>query len=529
MRNFYQGGRSVTYGLNGAIATSNIHASQAGLGILKAGGTAMDAAIAACAVQCVIDPMQTGIGGDCFALVARNGSGEIKGLNGSGRAPAALTADYLRAQGIDKISPTSVHSVTLPGAIDAWIRLHEEYGRMDFADILAPAIDYAENGFTVSQRTSVDWQQAVFKVENNEAARTLFLQNGKAPKAGSIWRLPALGATLRAVAKGGRAAFYEGPLAEQMTETLRAAGGLHELSDFAATVADDVTPIRTDYQGYDVHQIPPNGQGITTLIMFNILKRLGLDGLDPFGAKRLHFEAEAARLAYLARNKYVGDPDQAEIPVDRLLSDAFADRLCSYIEIGKAGDPTGAGALDSNRDTINLSVVDKDRNVVSFINSLYQSFGSGIACAKTGVVFQNRGFGFVVDPGHPNSVAPGKRPLHTIIPGMVTKDGRAAITYGVMGGGFQPVGHVRLLTNIWNYGMDVQEAIDCPRAFYNAGVLEVEAGIPASVRSELAAMGYTLADTAMPLGGAQIISIDPETGVLAAGSESRKDGCALAY
>jgi len=529
LRNFYQAGRSVTYGLNGAIATSNVHASQAGLGILKAGGNAMDAAIAACAVQCVVDPMQTGIGGDCFALVARNGEGAVEGLNGSGRAPMALTADYLRAQGFDKMLPTSVHSVTIPGAIDAWTRLHETYGRMDFADILAPAIDYAENGFPVTQRTSVDWEMGVAKLQKNETASKLFLKDGKAPKAGSVWRLPELAATLKAIAKTGRAAFYEGPLAEQMVESLRAAGGLHEAKDFAATSANYVTPIHADYADHRVHQIPPNGQGITALIMLNILSRLGLDGLDPNGSMRLHLEAEAARLAYLARNKYVADPEQADVPVEMLLSDKFADHLCGFIEKGKAGDPTGANALESHRDTIYLTVVDKDRNAVSFINSLYQGFGSGIACPNTGVIFQNRGFGFVIDPDHPNCVAPGKRPLHTIIPGMVTKDGKAAMSYGVMGGGYQPVGHAHVLTNIWNYGMDVQEAIDCPRAFYNAGVLEVEQGISPSVRAELAAMGYKLADTAMPLGGGQIIAMDPETGVLSAGSESRKDGCALAY
>ena len=255
---------------------------------------------------------------------------------------------------------------------------------------------------------------------------------------------------------------------------------------------------------------------------------------QPHGAKDLVLgevlvEAEAARLAYLTRNKYVADPTKADVPVDMLLSDEFADHLCGYIEVGKAGDPTGANALERHRDTVYLTVVDKDRNAVSFINSLFQGFGSGIACPKTGVIFQNRGYGFVVDPDHPNCVAPGKLPMHTIIPGMVTKDGKATLSYGVMGGGYQPVGHAHVLTNMWNYRMDVQEAIDCPRAFYNAGILEVEEGIPANVREELTKMGYQLADTTMPLGGGQIIAIDPVTGVLSGGTESRKDGCAIAY
>ncbi|MCC3304178.1 gamma-glutamyltransferase [Sneathiella sp. HT1-7] len=529
MRNFYKAGRSVTYGLTGAVATSNTQASQAALSILKSGGNAMDAAIAACAIQCVVDPMQTGIGGDCFALVAMGGGGEIEGLNGSGKAPMALTADYLLSNGMDKMDPTNIHSVTIPGAIDAWTRLHEKYGTMDFADILPPAIDYAENGFVVTQRTSVDWEGAVGKLLKNKAASDIFLKNGKPPAAGTVWRLPKLAATLKAIAKQGRSAFYEGDLAEQMAESLKAAGGLHEADDFAATSADFVTPIHSEYQGHRIHQIPPSGQGITALIMLNILKRFDLDGLDPNGAKRLHLEAEAARLAYLARNKYIADPTKADVPTEMLLSDEFAEHLCGYIEVGKAGDPTGADALERHRDTVYLSVVDKDRNAVSFINSLFQDFGSGIACPQTGVIFQNRGFGFVVEPDHPNCVAPGKRPMHTIIPGMVTKNGKAAISYGVMGGGYQPVGHAHVLTNIWNYGMDVQEAIDSPRAFYNAGTLEVEEGIPDNVRAELTAMGYQLMDTAMPLGGGQMIAIDPDTGVLSGGSESRKDGCAIAY
>ncbi|MDF2366265.1 gamma-glutamyltransferase [Sneathiella sp.] len=529
MRNFYKAGRSVTYGLTGAVATSNTQASQAALSILKSGGNAMDAAIAACAIQCVVDPMQTGIGGDCFALVAMGGGSEIEGLNGSGKAPMALTADYLLSNGMDKMDPTNIHSVTIPGAIDAWTRLHEKYGTMDFADILQPAIDYAENGFVVTQRTSVDWEGAVGKLLKNKAATDIYLNNGKPPAAGTVWRLPKLAATLKAIAKQGRAAFYEGDLAEQMADSLKAAGGLHEADDFAATGADFVTPIHSEYQGHRIHQIPPSGQGITALIMLNILKRFDLDGLDPNGAKRLHLEAEAARLAYLARNKYIADPTKADVPTEMLLSEEFAEHLCGYIEVGKAGDPTGADALERHRDTVYLSVVDKDRNAVSFINSLFQDFGSGIACPQTGVIFQNRGYGFVVDPDHPNCVAPGKRPMHTIIPGMVTKNGKAAISYGVMGGGYQPVGHAHVLTNIWDYGMDVQEAIDSPRAFYNAGILEVEEGIPANVRAELTAMGYQLADTTMPLGGAQFIAIDPETGVLSGGSESRKDGCAIAY
>jgi gamma-glutamyltranspeptidase / glutathione hydrolase len=529
VRNFYEAGRSVTYGVNGAVATSSTHSSQVALSILKSGGNAMDAAIAACAVQCVVDPMQTGIGGDCFALVSKGGSAEIDGLNGSGKAPGTLTADYLLAQGFTEMDKNSPHSVTVPGAIDAWTGLHEKYGSMALEEILRPAIDFAENGFVVTQRTSLDWELGVPTLLKNKAASEIYLKNGKAPAAGTIWKLPKLAATLKAIAKKGRAAFYEGAIAEQMVATLKAAGGVHDEQDFSSVSSDYVGSITSDYQGNTIHQIPPSGQGITALIMLNILKKYDLADLDPNGAQRLHLEAEAARLAYLARDKFVADPAKADVPLDMLLSDDFAEQLRSHIDVGKAGDPTGAYALERHRDTVYVSVVDGSGNAVSFINSLYMGFGSGIACPESGVLFQNRGFGFVIDPDHLNCVAPGKRPMHTIIPGMVTKGDQATICYGVMGGGYQPVGHSHVLTNIWDFGMDAQEAIDSPRAFYNAGVLEVEEGIPANVRQELSDMGYQLRDTDMPLGGGQIIMLDPKTGVLSAGSESRKDGCALAY
>ncbi|TNE41309.1 MAG: gamma-glutamyltransferase, partial [Alphaproteobacteria bacterium] len=267
MRNFYKPGRSVTYGTKGAVATSSTHSSEVALSILKSGGNAMDAAIAACAVQCVVDPMQTGIGGDCFALVAVGGSAAIEGLNGSGKAPGALTAEYLLGEGYTKMEATSPHAVTIPGAIDAWTRLHAKYGSMDFADILAPAIDFAENGFVVTQRTSLDWKKDVEKLLKNKAASEIYLKNGQPPKAGEIWKLPKLAATLKKIAKEGRSAFYEGPIAEQMVEALRATGGVHEAADFAATSADFVETISSKYQGNTIHQIPPSGQGITALIM----------------------------------------------------------------------------------------------------------------------------------------------------------------------------------------------------------------------------------------------------------------------
>ncbi len=529
MRDFHMPGRSVVHATNGAAATSHPFATLTALDVLRDGGNAVDAAIAACAVHCVVEPMMTGIGGDCFALLQKGGQGPVIGLNGSGRAPAGLTAETLLEQGLETIGLESVHSITVPGAVDAWCQILADHGTKGLDELLRPAIRYAEEGFAVLPRTAADWARNAPRLMADPNATALYLRDGQAPQAGDTWRSPELGATLTAIGEGGREAFYGGEVAADMVGYLSQLGGHHTLQDFADSVSDYVEPITSDYAGREVVEIPPNGQGIAVLILLNILKGFDLSAMDPMGADRLHLETEAARLAFAARNSFVADPAMADVPVDHLLADRFADDLRAQISMDRAMDALPAIPGPEHRDTIYLTVVDRDLNCISFINSLFYGFGSCIASPTTGVMFQNRGAGFRVEPGHPNCIAPGKRPLHTIIPGMALRDGECEVSFGVMGGAYQPVGHAHLLTNMWDYGMDVQEAIDCPRAFHLNGELTVERGVPDAVRRDLAARGHNVLEPEIPWGGAQAIVIDRARGTLAAGSDPRKDGCALGY
>ena len=340
--------------------------------------------------------------------------------------------------------------------------------------------------------------------------------------------MPELAETLRTIAKEGRDGFYKGWVAEDIVNYLSGLGGCHDLDDFAEMRAEYVEPISTDYRGYTMLQIPPNGQGITALMMLNILEDYDLASMDPNGVARLHLETEASRMAYAARDRYVADQRHEDVPVDHMLSAEFAAEMRAQISPDRAVDaPEATGP--AYRDTVYLSVVDKDRNACSFINSLYMPFGTGLTAPRSGVILQNRAAGFRVEPGHPNNVAPRKRPLQTIIPGMCMKDGKVAYAYGVMGGGYQPVGHTHVLTNMIDYGMDPQEAIDSPRVFHITGRLDVERGLGEDVMAGLAALGHEVGRPDMPWGGGQIIAVDWENGTLAGGSDPRKDGCALGY
>ena len=529
MRDLQLPGRSAIHAVNGVAATSHPLATLAAIDILRQGGNAVDAAVCACAVQCVVEPMSTGIGGDCFALYVRGGQGEVIGLNGSGWAPKELSAEWLLEQGQDSIGLLSPHAVTVPGAIDAWATLLADHGTMGLDKLLQPAIGYAENGWAVTPRIAVDWQRNEAKMAAEPSSAEQYLIDGRAPRAGERFQSPKLARTLRKIAAEGRDGFYTGAVAEDIVSYLNAKGARHSLDDFAEQRAEYVTPIATNYRGYDIHQIPPNGQGITALIMLNILQDYDIAGMDPVGVERLHLETEAARLAFAARDRYVADQRYADVPVKKMLSAEFADQLRGQIDPTKAMAEAGAATGPVYRDTIYLTVVDKDRNTCSFINSLYFAFGSGLTAPESGVVLQNRGAGFRVEPGHPNNVEGRKRPMHTIIPGMCMKDGKVINSYGVMGGGYQPVGHTHVLTNMIDYGMDPQEALDCARVFHVAGKLDVERGVPKPVMDGLAALGHEVQHPEMPWGGGQIIQLDWENGTLVGGSDPRKDGCAIGY
>jgi gamma-glutamyltranspeptidase/glutathione hydrolase len=528
MRNFHFPGRSPVYARNAMCATSHPAASVAAIDILKSGGNAIDAAIAATAVLCVVEPAMTGIGGDCFALIGKPGQTPIA-LNGSGRAPKAATAAWYAAQGISALQMQSPHAVTVPCAIDGWATLLKDHGSKSFAEVLAPAIEHAEKGFVVAPRVASDWAGLVPKLKGNAAASRHLLPNGRAPRVGDVMTMPALAATLKRIARDGRDGFYRGEVAEDMVAELKALGGLHTLEDFANQKASYVTPISVNYRGVDVFELPPSNQGIVALVMLKMLERFGKLGDGPVSVERYHVMMEAVRLAFAMRDQFVADPDMADVPAEFMLSDSFIGQLVSRIDTKARTPDLGPIPRPTGTDTIYLSVVDKDGMAVSFINSIYSGFGSGLATTKSGVVFHNRGQGFVLDPKHPNCIAPSKRPMHTLVPALAMKDGQPWMPFGVMGANFQPMGHVYMMTNLLDYGLDAQEAVDCPRMFFEDKVLWAEQSVPKPVYEGLAALGHPMQWRADPWGGAQLVQIDRANGVLVGASDPRKDGVALGY
>jgi gamma-glutamyltranspeptidase/glutathione hydrolase len=526
MRDFQKPGRSTVYATRAMAATSMPQATLAAIETLRAGGNALDAAVTAAAVLAVIEPQSTGIGGDCFCLYKPAG-GEVIALNGSGRTAAAASFAALQAAGVNELSPTSPHAVTIPGAVSAWAALLSAHGRRGLDAALAPAIRYAEEGYVVAPRVAFDWAMTVEKLRATGADG--LLPGGAAPAAGTVMRNPGLARTLRMIAKHGPAAFYEGEVADAMVAALRARGGLQELADFAAgaTAAAFVNPIAKDFAGATVWECPPNGSGIVALMILGIL-----DGFprsrEPLDVRRVHRHIEAAKLVYRDRNAFVADPAFADVPVEHLLSDAYLDGLRALIRDDRSmTDMPPPG--QAHADTVYLCVVDEDGNACSFINSLFENFGSGIVAGETGVVLHNRGLGFNMIDGHPNCIGAAKRPMHTIIPALVTQAGEAQSAFGVMGAHYQPMGQSYVLDSMRRYGLDPQTAIDLPRYFPNGNVVELETGISASLRTGLAALGHQLAILDKPHGGAQAIVIDRVHGVLAGGSDPRKDGCVIGY
>ena len=528
MRNFHLAGRSTVHAQNAMVATSHPLAALTAIEVMRSGGNAVDAAVAACALLGVIEPQSTGIGGDCFALIQPRGEGKITAYNGSGRAPQAANAEWYLERNLHAIPLTSAHAVSIPGAVDAWEVILRDHGKLGLDTLLQPAIKAAEEGYVVTPRTAFDWKNQFEKLKKGTNPGRYLLPHGKPAVAGDVIRQPELGKTLRAIAKGGRDAFYKGAIAEDMVETLRGIGGLHTTDDFAAHTTETTSPIGTLYKGHDVWQCPPNGPGITMLVMLNILSRFDLTKFPAMSVERFHLEAEAARIAYMMREQHVGDPAYVNVDVARILTPEFAEEYGGKIRMDRMLDlPVVTPPMNPN--TVYITVVDKDRNVCSFINSIAHSFGSAIVSNNTGILLQNRGGGFRVQPGHPNCIAPGKRPLHTIIPSLVTKNGRGIMPFGVMGGQYQPVGQTHVLTNMLDYGCDVQEAIDMPRGLHYENVYQLEDGVPADIVEGLKKLGHKTTSVVGPLGGGQAIWIDWDKGTLTGGSDPRKDGCALGY
>ncbi len=525
-RDLHFPGRSTVIARNGMCATSHPLAAHCAIRILEDGGNAVDAAIGAAVLLGICEPQMTGIGGDCFVLVKPAGEDRIVALNGSGRAPAALRADAMRDRGLSAFPEFEPDAVTVPGAVDAFCRLSADWGKLGLAASLAPAIRYAEEGVPVAARVAQDWTRSRDVLRGD--AERFYLSGGKALREGQVFAHPAQADVLRRIADDGRAAFYEGEVAEDMVSSLNALGSCHTLEDFAATACDYAEPVSGSYRGVELVEHPPNGQGATAILLANILSHFDLASLDPFGSARAHLEAEASKLAYDARDRFIADAD-CTTRLDHMLDLQTAERLAALIDPKRARKDLPKAAQNVHKDTIYLTVVDRDRMAVSLIYSIFHGFGSGIASGKFGVLFQNRGSGFNLENGHPNEAAGGKRPMHTIIPGMLRQDGRVTMPFGVMGGAYQPCGHVRFLSNMTDFGMDAQTAIDGARCFADGPVLEVERGYSEAVCSELADLGHEISLREVPLGGAQAIGIDNETGTLHGASDSRKDGAAIGY
>ena len=525
MRDFHLPGRSATYSTNGMCATSHPLAAGAAVDILSRGGNAMDAAIAGAVLLGLCEPQMTGIGGDLFVLFTDEGGKNVQALNGSGRAPLAASAAALRDQGHSTVPLYSPHAVTIPCAIDAFCRLSYDHGRLGLDALLAPAIHYADAGIPVAPRVALDWPEDVKTLQGH--AISYFSKNGKPMKTGDIFRAPGQAEVLRRIAKHGPSAFYQGEVAEDMLAALHALGGVHTGEDFATCASDYTTAVSGSYKGTTLIEHPPNGQGATAILLLNILSHFDIAAMDPLGAPRAHIEAEATKLAYDARNRIMADPDHTT-RLEHMLSPETAARLAALINPHKViANPTPITEA-IHRDTIYITVVDRDRRAVSLIYSIFHGFGSGIASEKFGVLLQNRGAGFNLTAGHPNELGGGKRPMHTIIPAMLADDTRVTTAFGVMGGAYQPCGHARFMSNLLDFGMDPQTANDAPRCFADAGALKIERGYSRKTRQALKDLGHKLTTPDEPIGGAQSITIRDD-GVLEGSSDPRKDGCALGY
>jgi gamma-glutamyltranspeptidase/glutathione hydrolase len=526
MRDFVQPRRSAAIAANAMAATSHPLATLTALDVLRAGGNAVDAAIATVAVLCVAEPHMTGIGGDCFVLYSPKGGAPIA-LNGSGRAPMKATVDWYREHGIRAIETETPHAVSVPGAVDAWCRLLDDHGTKDMTELFAAAIKLAEEGFAVTPRVAADFANHFPKQARDPDAARIFAPEGRPIALGERLRQPALASTFRRIAHEGRAGFYEGPVAQEIVAKLNRLGGLHTLEDFAAQSCEYVTPIAAPYRDHQLYECPPNGQGLAALMILRTLEGYALSG-EPFSeADRIHLLAEAGKAAYRARDAYFADPRLAKVDVERFLSDAYADAVRAKIRLDHASDPV-VWDEPEHKDTVYFAIVDRDGNAISFINSLFADFGSGILVPQCGVLLQNRAISFRLDAAHPNAIAPGKRPMHTIIPGMLMRADKAVMPFGVMGGHFQSIGHAHFLMQMLDRGLDPQAAAEAPRSFAFDGILALETTVADEIARDLARRGHRVA-RAGPLGGCQAIWIDRERGCLIGGSDPRKDGCALGY
>lgn len=530
--------RSAVYSRYGIVAASQPLAVAAGLEVLRRGGNAADAAVATAAALNVTEPTSTGIGGDAFALYYHAAQRRVYALNASGRAPASLTLERLGREGFtESLPPFHPYTVTVPGACAGWCDLVERFGRLEMAQVLAPAIRLADEGFPVAPLTAYFWARGAERQLRHAPNGEELTIDGRAPRPGEVFRNPGLARTLRTVAEGGKDAFYRGEIARAIAAVVQQAGGCLSEADLAGHTSNWETPISTTYRGIRVWECPPNGQGLTALLALNLLEGYDLSQYPPLAAERLHLMIEAMRLAFADARWYVSDPAFNPIPLDDLLSKAYAAERRQRIDVQRATLDQVHGTPHTSSDTVYLSVVDGQGNACSFINSNYMGFGTGIVPRGWGFTLQNRGHNFSLDPHHPNALAPGKRPYHTIIPALATRqeDDSLYACYGVMGGFMQPQGHVQVTVAMVDDALDPQAALDRPRFCIEDGTaggrVALEEGIPVAVMSELAQRGhpvYPVSGHARAIfGRGQIIRRDPHSGVLCAGSDPRADGCAM--
>ena len=534
--------RSEVIACNGMVAASQPLAAQVGIDILKKGGSAVDAAIAVNAALGLMEPSGAGIGGDLFAIVWDSKSGKLYGLNSSGPAPAALSLAYFKEKGIYKIPETGPLPWTVPGCVAGWFALHQRFGCLSMGDVLAPAITYAEQGFPLSELIAFYWQRSLKAFAGYENFQRLYAPGGRVPAKGDVFRNPELAATYHILARKGRDAFYRGELAEKIVAYSRKVGGFFSREDLAAYQPEWVEPLSVDYRGYDVWELPPNGQGLAVLQMLRMLSHFDLKAMGHNTAAYLHTLVEAKKIAYEDRARFYADPRFSACDYAALISPAYARKRLELFHGERASTslPAGDPRLVAG-DTVYLTVVDKDFNAVSLIQSNYVGFGSGMVPDGLGFCLQDRGALFNLEAGQANSFAPGKRPFHTIIPGFVTRAGRPVFSFGVMGGDMQPQGHVQVLCNIIDFAMNLQEAGDAPRfrhagssepdgtVMRDGGILLLESGVDAEVVRDLIRRGHRVNRSASEFGGYQGIWIDWERRVLIGASESRKDGCAIGY
>jgi gamma-glutamyltranspeptidase / glutathione hydrolase len=539
--------RSVVYGRNGMIATSQPLASAAGLKALQDGGNAIDAAVTAAAVLAVVEPSMTGIGGDLFAIVYDARTKTLRALNASGRSGYAATPEVFAARNLTRIPASGVLSVTVPGVVEGWAELLSKFGTIPMARAVAPAIEYAKNGYPVSEIIGGQWRNSERKLASDPVTAATFLPAGRAPRPGEIFVNANLAATLQKIAAGGRDAFYKGPIARAIVADMRRRDGLLEERDFSEHKADWIEPISTSYRGYDVYELPPNTQGATVLEMLNILEGFDVKAMGPQSPAYLHALVEAKRIAFADRAAYIGDP--ASVPpvvLKTLISKEYAALRRQEIDPAHAAESYKAGAIDGARpsagdeadqnltdldrgDTIYMTVADGKGNFVSLIQSLFSDFGSGIVSADTGVLLHNRGSLFNLTPGHPDQIAPHKRPLHTLIPAFIMKDGKPWVSFGVMGGDHQAQGHTQVVVNLVDFAMNIQEAGEAARITHGNNGLLVESAIVEASRAALAERGHKVTVSIGPFGGFQGIMFDSRTGVLMGGSDPRKDGLAIGW